>query len=376
MDPVTLGLIGQAASAATPFVSRALQGLFGIESAEDKQRKAIEASMAPYAAVAQGGTTQAQAGAAYARGRALQELQGQAARGTAQQQAGLQREALRVGQDVQAQYAAQLADIRSREQERARMGVAMGQSQLAKLAAEEADRKRAELAGFVTGVGGLAAKLGIGGSGTVAPTATGIPVEQVAAYNAAPEATRRMAYGSALEPMSATGDFGAAFAQRSAELQAQGRAKMGKEAIDVLGLDPNRPVGGLGSTSRASRGVPVTDYERSLDPAQQVANLREQRTLATANVAPGSVAPGQYDYTAGMSKGTGEFASLADRQATMNQMAPYMKSQVGQAPAPSLAPVVTPFSNQGAQMDILRAARPGRMPRKMSRTPGGGGLGL
>lgn len=104
--------------------------------------------------------------------------------------------------------------------------------------------------------------------------------------------------------------------------------------------------------------------------------MRRERTLATANVAPGPVAPGQYDYTAGMSKGTGEFASLADRQATMNQMAPYMKSQVEQAPAPSLAPVVTPFSNQGAQMDTLRAARPGRMPRKMSRTPGGGGLGL
>ena len=361
ITPQTLSIIGQGISAATPFVSRALQGLFGIESAEDKQRKAIEASMAPYAAVAQGGTTQAQAGAAYARGRALQELQGQAARGTAQQQAGLQREALRVGQDVQAQYAAQLADIRSREQERARMGVAMGQSQLAKLAAEEADRKRAELAGFVTGVGGMAAKL-------LVPEEEKKKTKKKRKTESLLEDTAGVA--------SAYGDA------QSAVDSATGSSSESPSAVDsmtyasALGLDPNRPVGGLGSTSRASRGVPVTDYERSLDPAQQVANLREQRTLATANVAPGPVAPGQYDYTAGMSKGTGGFASLADRQATMSQMAPYMKSQVGQAPAPSLAPVVTPFSNQGAQMDTLRAARPGRMPRKMSRTPGGGGLGL
>lgn len=354
MDPVTLGLLGQAASAATPFVSRTLQGLFGIESAEDKQRKAIEASMAPYAAVAQGGTTQAQAGAAYARGRALQELQGQAARGTAQQQAGLQREALRVGQDVQAQYAAQLADLRAREQERARMGVAMGQSQLAKLAAEEADRKRAELAGFVTGVGGMAAKLGLGGTTPGAPTATGLSAEQVAAYNAASPELKNKAYGNALEPVQSTGDFGAAFAQRSAGLRAQGEA----EAAKTLGLDASRPVGANfpNASMRATRGVPVTEYERSLDPARRLAGLQEQRTLATANVAPGPVAPGQYDYTAGMSKGAGEFASLADRQAVMNEMAPFMKSEFVQ-PTPS-------------------AARPGRMPRKMPRTPGGGGLGL
>jgi len=363
ITPQTLSIIGQGLSAATPFVSRALQGLFGIESAEDRQRKAIEASMAPYAAVAQGGTTQAQAGAAYARGRALQELQGQAARGTAQQQAGLQREALRVGQDVQAQYSAQLADLRAREQERARMGVAMGQSQLAKLAAEEADRKRAELAGFVTGVGGMAAKL-------LVPEEEKKKTKKKRKTESLLEDTAGVA--------SAYGDA------QSAVDSATGSSSESPSAVDSmtyaseLGLDPTRPVGANfpNAYMRKTRNAPITDYERSLDPAQQVANLREQRTLATANVAPGPVAPGQYDYTAGMSKGTGEFASLADRKATMNQMAPYMKSQVGQATAPSLAPVVTPFSNQGAQMDTLRAARPGRMPRKMSRTPGGGGLGL
>lgn len=159
VDPLTLSAVASAVNAATPFVSRALQGLFGVTSAEDEERKRIEAAMAPYLRVAQGGTTQGQAGLSYARGRAAQELQGQAARGTAQQQAGLQREAMRVGQDVNAQYASQLADLRAREQERALMGVARGQAALADVAKEEAARKRQELAGFVEGVGGMAARM-------------------------------------------------------------------------------------------------------------------------------------------------------------------------------------------------------------------------
>jgi hypothetical protein len=170
VDPLTLSAAASAVNAATPFVSRALQGLFGVTSAEDEERKRIEDAMAPYMRVAQGGTTQGQAGLSYARGRAAQELQGQAARGTAQRQAGMQREAMRVGQDVNAQYASQLADLRSREQERAMMGVSRGQAALADVAREEAARKRQELAGFAEGIGGMAARLLGPGD---APTKTG-----------------------------------------------------------------------------------------------------------------------------------------------------------------------------------------------------------
>lgn len=159
VDPLTLSAAASAVNAATPFVSRALQGLFGVTSAEDEERKRILDAMAPYMRVAEGGTTQGQAGLSYARGRAAQELQGQAARGTAQQQAGMQREAMRVGQDINAQYASQLADLRAREQERARMGVSRGQMALADVAQQEAARKRQELAGFAEGVGGMAARL-------------------------------------------------------------------------------------------------------------------------------------------------------------------------------------------------------------------------
>jgi len=174
VDPLTLSAAASAINAATPFVSRALQGLFGVTSAEDEERKRILEAMAPYMRVAQGGTTQGQAGLSYARGRAAQELQGQASRGTAQQQAGMQREAMRVGQDVNAQYASQLADLRSREQERAMMGVSRGQMALADVAQQEAARKRQELAGFVEGVGGMAARLlGPGEKPGAPPTPTG-----------------------------------------------------------------------------------------------------------------------------------------------------------------------------------------------------------
>jgi hypothetical protein len=159
VDPLTLSAAASAVNAATPFVSRALQGLFGVRSAEDEERQRILEAMAPYMRVAQGGTTQGQAGLSYARGRAAQELQGQAARGTAQQQAGMQREAMRVGQDVNAQYASQLADLRAREQERAMMGVSRGQLALADVAREEAARKRQELAGFAEGVGGMVGRM-------------------------------------------------------------------------------------------------------------------------------------------------------------------------------------------------------------------------
>jgi hypothetical protein len=159
MDPATVTAAASLVNAATPFVSRALGGLFGVKSAEDEERERIMQAMAPYMRVAEGGTTQGQAGLSYARGRAISDLESQAARGTAQQQAGMRREAMRQGQDTQARYASQLAELRAMEQERARRGVAAGKLELAGVAQREAQRKRDELAGFVEGVGGMAARM-------------------------------------------------------------------------------------------------------------------------------------------------------------------------------------------------------------------------
>jgi len=206
VDPLTLSAAASAVNAATPFVSRALQGLFGVRSAEDEERQRILEAMAPYMRVAQGGTTQGQAGLSYARGRAAQELQGQAARGTAQQQAGMQREAMRVGQDVNAQYASQLADLRAREQERAMMGVSRGQLALADVAREEAARKRQELAGFAEGVGGMVGRMLAPGdapakTGKVSPLTANRRAAAAAAGTAAAPASRVRMAGAEVTPM-------------------------------------------------------------------------------------------------------------------------------------------------------------------------------
>lgn len=366
VDPITLSAIGSAVSASTPFLTRALGGLFGVKSAEDEQRERIEQSIAPYARVAQGGTTQGQAGMAYARGRAAQELAGQAARGTAQQQAGLQREAMRVGQETGAQYAAQLAELRAREQERAMMGVASGQRALSALAGEEAQRKRQELSGAISGTLGSLAKVFLPGGKDAGGGK--LTEEEIAAYNAANTKGR-----------AAASDYGAAFQQRTNEMAGTATPATSeggitsKQAAAALGFDLAAPVAS-GSTYQQRTGRPgVTASEMA--PSQQVADLRAERNLATANVGPAR----QVDYAAGMTQGTGEVATLADRQAAVASMSPFMKSPAEQGAAASLAPTKTPmaFSYEGEQVEGLRKTRPGRMPRKPGQTVrGGGGIAL
>jgi hypothetical protein len=194
MDPATATAATSLVSAATPFVSRALGGIFGVKSAEDEERERILEAMAPYMRVAEGGTTQGQAGLAYARGRAISDLESQAARGTAQQQAGMRREAMRQGSDVQARYASQLAELRAIEQERARMGVSRGQLELANVAQREAQRKRDELSGFAEGVGGMAARMMAPGEKPKTP-GTGERISEEAAnrYNARQQRKREAA---------------------------------------------------------------------------------------------------------------------------------------------------------------------------------------
>lgn len=362
VDPITLSAIGSAVSASTPFLTRALGGLFGVKSAEEEQRERIEQSIAPYARIAQGGTTQGQAGLAYARGRAAQELAGQAARGTAQQQAGLQREAMRVGQETGAQYAAQLAELRAREQERAMMGVAAGQRALSALAGEEAQRKRQELSGAITGTLGSLAKVFL--PGDAGAGGGKLTEDEFAAYNAANTKARASA-----------SDYGAAFQRRTNEMAGAATPApseggiTSKQAAAALGFDLAAPVA-KGSTYQQRTGMPgVTASEMA--PAQQVADLRAERNLATANVGPAR----QVDYTAGMTQGTGEIATLADRQAAVAAMSPFMKSPAEQGASASLAPTKTPmaFSYEGEQTEGLRKARPGRMPRKPGQTVRGGG---
>lgn len=203
-------LIGAAVSVATPFITKALGGLFGVSEAEEEERQALERAKAPFRAVAEGGTTQGQAGIAYARGRAIQDLQSQASRGTAQQQAGLQRAAMQQGADVQAQYAAQLSELRSREQERARAMLGGVEQLDAERAAKSAQRQRQGLNQGVTGaITPLAQQL-------LTPSAkTGLTPEEIADYNA--KNFKGTAANAGYSVGGTTGDLGAAFAKRAAE---------------------------------------------------------------------------------------------------------------------------------------------------------------
>lgn len=312
MDPLTLSATAAAVNAATPFVSRALQGLFGVRSAEDEERKRIEDAMAPYLAVAQGGTTQGQAGLSYARGRAAQELQGQAARGTAQQQAGLAREAMRVGQDVNAQYAAQLADLRSREQERARQGVARGQMALADVAQAEAARKRQELAGFVEGVGGLAARMLAPGD---LPAKTG---------KVSPLTAQRRAARAAAE---AGGSSATAAAPAVAS-----RMRIGSSEVTPVGkYTPSASVRDVGETGGA---VPEVD---NLAATMRAATPAPESLATSAFVAPEPPANSIYG---GVSLGSLGAAAGPDMGYSPVGMttSPFARLRPGSSPVPQMAP--------------------------------------
>ena len=214
-------VIGGVAGAATPFISKALGGLFGVTDAEDAEK----AALAPLQRVASGGTTQGQAGMAYARGRTLQDLQGMANRGTAQQQAGLQRQAMQQAPEVQARYAAQLADLRSKEQEHARSQLAYYEGQRA---AAEAKRKREALSGAIGSAVSMGTKLGMAAG---APDPNKLTADQANAYNA------QRASDNSYKPFSAqaggtSGDAGAAYSARMAEVRAGEQAR-----TDLFGGD-------------------------------------------------------------------------------------------------------------------------------------------
>lgn len=195
-------VIGGVAGAATPFIAKALGGLFGVTDAEAAEK----AAYAPLQRVAEGGTTQGQAGMAYARGRTLQDLQGMANRGTAQQQAGLQRQAMQQAPEIQARYASQLADLRSKEQEHARSQLAYYEGQRA---AADAKRKREALSGAIGSAVSMGTKLGMASG---APDPNELTADQANADNAEQAAAK---------PFGGTsGDLGAAYSERLAQSRA------------------------------------------------------------------------------------------------------------------------------------------------------------
>jgi hypothetical protein len=201
-------LVGAGLSIATPFVTKALGGLFGVSDAEEEERQALDRAKEPFRAVAQGGTTQGQAGIAYARGRTLQDLASQTKRVSAQQLA-----------DTQAQYSAQLSDLRSREQERARAMLGSIEQLEAERAAKSAQRQRQALSQGIAGaVVPLAQQL-------LTPSAkTGLTAQEIADYNA------QNTKGTA-----ASGDFGASFTKRAAEMAAEANPYAEVESTTLTG---------------------------------------------------------------------------------------------------------------------------------------------
>ena len=370
-----------AINAATPFVSRALGSLFGVKSAEEEERARIEAAMAPFQRVAEGGTTQGQAGLAYARGRALSDLAAMAQRGTAQQQAGMQREAMRQGADVQAQYAAQLAELRAREQERARMAVSQGQMALSDVAARDAKRKRDELAGFIGGTLGMATKAFVPGGGATGPAAGTRPTLRIggAETNARGQtladaaAIAGGAAGEGLAPVTAVASPGTA---------------TGAQVASELGLDIAQPVMSTRSFEQRTGQVGrPTSFEMALseqiDPSKRMERLRQERNLAfQPEAAARGVEEGRSakPVAAQVEQGPDTFASLADRMAVQKEMAPVMLPVAQQGAPTPMTPTVEPmaFSYQGEQTENLRKQRPGRMPRRpaMKKIPGGGGFAV
>jgi hypothetical protein len=366
-----------AINAATPFVSRALGSLFGVKSAEEEERARIEAAMAPFQRVAEGGTTQGQAGLAYARGRALSDLAAMAQRGTAQQQAGLQREAMRQGVDVQAQYASQLAELRAREQERARQAVSEGQMALAKVAREDAKRKREELAGFIGGTLGMATKAFVPGGGATGPAAGGKPTLRMGG------AETNVAGQTLADAAAIAGGAAGAGREPVTAVASPGKAT-GAQVASELGLDIAQPVMSTRSYQQRNPGMPgVTAREAALNPSAIMERLRQERNLAfQPEAAARGIEEGRFSkaVAAPAAEGPDTFASLADRAAVQKELAPVMLPVAQQgAPAP-MVPTVEPmaFSYQGEQAETLRKQRPGRMPRRpaMKKTPGGGGFAL
>lgn len=334
-------VIGGLAGAATPFLSKALGGLFGVTDAEDAEK----AALAPLRRVAEGGTTQGQAGMAYARGRTLQDLQGMANRGTAQQQAGLQRQAMQQAPEVQARYAAQLADLRSKEQEHARSQLAYYEGQRA---AAEAKRKREALSGAIGSAVSMGTKLGMAAGapdvagqaakdealkkalGIGAPATGGISSAEAgtALFGAAPAAAGVAAapaagMAAASAPVARTAS-GTSFSDLDPSVAAS--LKTGTPGYeDVEQADPNTQYQHFeGAFGGSTRNLPVRMTASEQAPINAAAAAKDAQNLAT------------FDQLSAAGPGRGFTSDIGGRAAQMDANADRMRrsmaAQVGDKP--------------------------------------------
>ena len=280
-------VIGGVAGAATPFIAKALGGLFGVTDAEAAEK----AALAPLQRVATGGTTQGQAGMAYARARTLQDLANMSGKGNSTQQVI----------ETQARYASQLADLRSKEQERASSQLAYYEGQRA---AADAKRKREALSGAIGSAVAMGTKLGMASGapdateqatkdeafkkalGIGAPESGGISSAEAgtALFGAAPAAAAPAAAGmaSAAAPVGMTAS-GTKLSDLDSSVAAS--LKTGTPGYeDVEQADPNTQYqhfpGAFGGSTR-NRPVGVTGSEQATVNA--AAGAQDAQNLATFN---------------------------------------------------------------------------------------------
>jgi hypothetical protein len=337
-----------------------------------------------------------------------------ASRGTAQQQAGLQRAAMQQGADTQMQYAAQLAELRSREQERARQ---LGGYMREQAASQEAARQRQALSGAATGALGSLAKIFTGTEGAVDAAATeaarveeskkllGTDFPGAAKLTGSDIASALgMTGGTSVASPAAAGTgavAGATLANAAApqneieaDLAAQDRslasidpsvrAYLGPSEADVqqsgLALggyqEPvsgrNRLVTGDG-IARGTRMVPMTESEKAMKLQADQENLTRlqagRSTLGQSFSNVPSAVPR-------ISSGGGRDFETQGLQSTLD-IRPQGR-EPSQAQSTPLTTAGFPTSPAAEQVELLRQQRPGRMPRRasMKKTPGGGGYGL
>lgn len=386
-------LVGAGLSIATPFVTKALGGLFGVSDAEEEERQALERAKAPFRAVAQGGTTQGQAGIAYARGRTLQDLASQTKRVSAQQLA-----------DTQAQYSAQLSDLRSREQERARAMLGSIEQLEAERAAKSAQRQRQALSQGIAGaVVPLAQQLltpktaaEVEADRQKESAAMGFSGQQPAASMSSGELASALGFSPGTAAAGATPAVASTLA--AAVTGAPGAAPAAQPGYESLYTGPSIQTAPSANQQRIEQEAAMTamamrdpsktamarEYFAPAKPGAQdtLADLQSQRSLATANVGP----PQSIDYMAGMGGGEGDFgmggqgffSKSAETLAAAKEFSPYARSTFTKPDVGTeqVAPAPLTGDFQPTITDELRKQRPGRMPRRPSPVRGGGGFAL
>ena len=375
-------LVGAGLSIATPFVTKALGGLFGVSDAEEEERQALDRAKAPFRAVAQGGTTQGQAGIAYARGRTLQDLASQTKRVSAQQLA-----------DTQAQYSAQLSDLRSREQERARAMLGSIEQLEAERAAKSAQRQRQALSQGIAGaVVPLAQQLltpktaaEVEADRQKESAAMGFSGQQPAESMSSGELASALGFSPGAAAAGATPAVASTLA--AAVAGGAGAAPAAQPGYESLYTGPSIQTAPSANQQRIEQEAAMTamamrdpsktamarEYFAPAKPGAQdtLADLQSQRQTG---MGLGAIPTGPYGSRVGTQ--TGMDAETRDIQSRIDinkSMSPFMKTSLG---GEQVAPAPLTGDFQTTITDELRQQRPGRMPRRPRPIRGGGGLAL